>query len=162
MKQLFLFFMLAGAMPVVAGVNLPVKLGYACTKLITPPTIERSMVFKNSFQASRPDAEKCPRFRGMMIGGAVAMGVGASLFSGGVTMIVIGGRGIDEGNDNFNNVGMVVGGAIMVAWGTVGTIAGIPLLAIGVTKTKRYCKSSGESALLLIKRGRAAGLALRF
>ncbi|MCW5908184.1 MAG: hypothetical protein KIS94_10015 [Chitinophagales bacterium] len=162
MKQLFILLMLACTINVVASTNSPVKLGYTNTQLITPPAVVRSVAFNNNLAISKNDADKCSRFKGMMIGGAVALGVGASLFSGGVTMIVIGGRGIDEGNDNFNNVGLVVGGAIMVVWGTVGTIAGIPLLAIGASKTSKYCKSRSQSALHLIKRGNTAGLALRF
>ena len=108
------------------------------------------------------DADKCRRYKGMTIGGAVALGVGAGLFSGGVVLLHIGVNADIYDNTDINTVGYIVGGSMMVLWGVVGIAAGIPITTIGATKMRRYCGRESSMNLMLLKRGSNVGLALRF
>lgn len=98
----------------------------------------------------------------MTIGGAVSLGLGVGLFSGGVVLLNIGVNADVYDNTDINTVGYIVGGSMMVLWGVVGMAAGIPLTTIGATKMRRYCGNESSMNLMLLKRGTNVGLALNF
>lgn len=160
MKSAFTLLLLAFCFAVTAGGNRNTpQLGFA-TSLNQAPAIEhRPLLAKPALSY---DADKCRRYKGMTIGGAVALGVGAGLFSGGVVLLDIGVNAAVYDNTDVNTVGYIVGGSVMVVWGLVGMAAGIPITTIGATKMRRYCGNESSMNLMLLKSGTNMGLALRF
>ena len=160
MKSVFTLMLLVVALAVTAGGNNNApQLGYA-TSLSPVPAIEyRPLLAKHVLSY---DADKCRRYKGMTIGGAVSLGLGAGLFSGGVVLLNIGVNADIYDNTDINTVGYIVGGSMMVLWGVVGMAAGIPLTTIGATKMRRYCGNESSMNLMLLKRGTNVGLALNF
>lgn len=111
---------------------------------------------------SDPD---CPKFKGMIIGGSVALGVGIGMFAGGVFIIDQLIKGNTFGDGDFSEIGAGIGGAALIVWGLAGIGAGIPVLAIGATNYSRYCRKEDDVQsynLRIIQRGNTAGLALKF
>lgn len=160
MKSVIALLLLAVTLTVNATENnhLP-RLGFASS-------LNRVSTIKHRPLLAKPvlsyDADKCRRYKGMTIGGAVALGVGAGLFSGGVVLLDIGVNADIYDNTDINTVGYIVGGSVMVLWGVVGIAAGIPITTIGATKMRRYCGRESSMNLMLLKRGTNVGLALRF
>ena len=121
------------------------RLGYGLNRMETASSIHHSAAFKNFRYASAYyDEDKCPRYRGMTIAGAVVLGAGLTAFSGGVAMIVIGVKDYKNNSSGTRNALFIAGGYVLAVFGVVMTGAGTAVLAIGATKMRKYCRK-GES-----------------
>lgn len=164
MKTLLPILLILTVFTATAGQTTGLGLGYHSRLQTINPTIKanRSLAFKPA-AAALPEynKDKCRHYRGMLVGGAVTFGLGVGMLTTGTTIFALNAAGEANGNNGLSQE-MLIAGGIMLGVGAVATITGIPFLAIGAKKTKRYCGNTESINLQFIKHGNTAGLALRF
>lgn len=163
MKNLLPLLLALTVLTATAGPNAGVALGYRSQLQPVKPTLQptRSVAFKPATALPEYDKDKCRHYRGVLVGGAVTFGLGMGMLTTGVTIFGLNAAGEANGNNGLSQE-MLIAGGILLGVGSVATITGIPFLAIGAKKTKRYCGNSESMNLQLFKHGNTTGLALRF